>query len=65
MGEKNIIKGETKEGKGIYIIDIDQDKASKIEGNTYSEKLNNAIGQFLNMDVPDPKHYQMKQKTGK
>jgi hypothetical protein len=38
MGDKNIIKGETKVGNGIYIIDIDMEKASKIEGNSYREK---------------------------
>jgi hypothetical protein len=43
MEEKNIIKKETKEGNGIYIIEIDKEKASTIKGDTYTERVNNAI----------------------
>ena len=62
MGEKNIIKSETKGAAGIYIIDVDKDKASKIEGNNNRERLNNAINEFLNQkdlsQTCDSKHQQ-------
>jgi hypothetical protein len=43
-----IIKKETKQGKGIYIIEVNKDKASKVEGNNHIERINNAINEFLN-----------------
>lgn len=45
--DKNIITKETKEGKGIYIMEIDKSQASKVTGNTHTERVTNAINDFL------------------
>ena len=42
-----IIKKEVKEGKGMYVIEVDKDEASKVPGSNYAERVNNAIKEFL------------------
>jgi hypothetical protein len=46
MSEK-IIKTETKQGEGIYLIEVDKEKSSKVEGSNHVERINNAIKDFL------------------
>jgi hypothetical protein len=45
--KKDIIRSETKIGEGIYSLNVDRDRASKLEGNDNAERLNNAIRDFL------------------
>lgn len=47
MSDK-LIKKETKQGEGIYLIEVDKEKSSKVEGNNHVERINNAINEFLN-----------------
>jgi hypothetical protein len=42
-----IIKKETKQGEGIYLIEVDKEKSSKVEGSNHIERINNAINEFL------------------
>jgi hypothetical protein len=55
MSDK-IIKKETKQGEGIYIIEVDKDKASKVEGKNHIERINNAINEFLNERSSEQHH---------
>ncbi|MGZ3837218.1 MAG: hypothetical protein ACXVBR_13460 [Flavisolibacter sp.] len=47
MSDKIITK-ETKQGEGIYIIEVNKEKASRVEGSNHMERINNAINEFLN-----------------
>jgi hypothetical protein len=42
-----IIKKETKQGEGIYLIEVDKEKSSNVKGSNYVERINNAISDFL------------------
>jgi hypothetical protein len=48
-----IIKRETKLGKGIYLIEIDKEKSSKVEGANHKERVRIAINEFLQEIQPD------------
>lgn len=50
--ENSVIKNEIKEGRGIYIIDVDKDNASTITGKNYFERVANAIKEFLSDEKP-------------
>lgn len=52
--KKNIIIREQEKGRGIYIIDVDKNQAGKLRGNNHSERLGNAIRDFLNNDKVKP-----------
>lgn len=46
MADK-IIKKETKQGTGIYLIEVDKEKSSKVIGSNHAERVKNAIQDFL------------------
>jgi hypothetical protein len=60
-----IITKETKQGQGIYLIEVDKEKSSKVEGNNHMERIKNAIDEFLNekdSDRPDKIGYKLSGK---
>lgn len=58
MGNKDIIKKETKEESGIYKLDVDREKTSKVVGETPAEMLNNAIKEFIGKQQYNPQSSQ-------
>lgn len=43
--EKNIIRKEVRVGKGMYLIEIDREKAHKLTGSTKAEQLMNLLSE--------------------
>jgi hypothetical protein len=59
--QDNIIKKEIKESSGIYLIAIDKEKASVVTGENYSERVSNAIREFLDeAEKIEPIRYKLK-----
>ena len=45
--DRTIITKEVNTGKGVYVIDVDKEIVSEVKGNNHSERLHNAVHDFL------------------